>query len=194
MDYPPNIKTFVNQQRWTFAKTYAETRPHEYLVRDHVDEEPFVLLVKHIRKYGYEGTCFHKPITYFDEDGMVYWTMDTPVEETTIVNRCSKEQTYEYRLKHGTLPESKGTNAEPGRPRQRTRSPLRNPRGARQGIWRRETRTDDLEHIERPVAPSWKITNDPALQQSRHRGGKVDQPRHATNAELTDARSIAYWL
>ena len=38
---------------------------------------------------------------------MVYWTMGAAIEETTIVNRCKKEQTYEYRLKHGTLPESK---------------------------------------------------------------------------------------
>ena len=33
--------------------------------------------------------------------------MGAPVEETTIVNRCAKEQTYEYRLEHGALPKSK---------------------------------------------------------------------------------------
>ncbi len=44
-------------------------------------------------------------ITYFDEDGLVYWTMGAAIEETTIINRCSKESTYEYRLKMGTLPE-----------------------------------------------------------------------------------------
>ena len=27
-----------------------------------------------------------------------------PFEETTIINRCPKENTYEYRLKMGTLP------------------------------------------------------------------------------------------
>ncbi len=70
----------------------------------------------YIRTYGYEGRFYHKPITYFDEDGMVYWTMGEPVEETTIINRCTKEQTYEYRLEHGILPESKGSNAEPNAP------------------------------------------------------------------------------
>ena len=112
MKFPPNIKGFVNQQQWTFAKTYAQTWPHEYLVRDRVDEGLFILLVKHIRKYGYEGRLYHKTITYFDEDGMVYWTMGAPIEETTIVNRCSREQTYEYRLEHATLPEANGTNRD----------------------------------------------------------------------------------
>jgi len=31
--------------------------------------------------------------------------MGAPFEETIIINRCSKENTYEKRLKDGTLPE-----------------------------------------------------------------------------------------
>jgi len=112
--FPKDLKAFVNEQKWTFAKTYAQTWPHEYLVRERVDEELFVLLVRHIRAHGYEGRFYHKPITYFDEGGMVYWTMGASIEVTTIVNRCAKEQTYEYRLRHGNLPESKGTSAEQG--------------------------------------------------------------------------------
>lgn len=111
---PTNLKTFVTDQKWTFAKTFALTWPHEYIVRDRVDEDTFIQLARHIRTYGYEGQFYSKPITYFDEDGMVYWTMGAPIEETTIVNRCTKEQTYEYRLEHGTLPESKSTSAEQG--------------------------------------------------------------------------------
>jgi hypothetical protein len=80
------------------------TWPHEYIVRERVDAALFVGLVEHIRAHGYEGKFYTKPITYFDEDGMVYWTMGAPVEETIIVNRCTKEQTYAYRLEHGTLP------------------------------------------------------------------------------------------
>jgi len=44
---------------------------------------------------------------YFDESGLVYWTMGAPIEETIIINRCPKESTYEYRLKQGTLPGKK---------------------------------------------------------------------------------------
>lgn len=85
------------------------TWPHEYIVRGRVDENLFIQLVEHIRTFGYEGQFYRETLTYFDEDGMVYWTMGDPIGETTIVNRCRKDQTYEYRLKHGTLPEPKAT-------------------------------------------------------------------------------------
>jgi len=110
--FPPHLKAFLDQQTWTFAKTYASTWPHEYIVRDRVDERLFVQVVQHIRTYGYEGRFYQKRITYFDEDGLVYWTMGAPIDETIIINRCTKEQTYEYRLRQGTLPESKCTRAE----------------------------------------------------------------------------------
>ena len=54
---------------------------------------------------GYQGSFYQKPITYFDHDGLVYWTMGGPVEETSIINRCPKEQSYEYKRDHGLLPE-----------------------------------------------------------------------------------------
>lgn len=109
----PKLKAFIDESNWTFAKTYAQTWPHEYIVRDRVDESLFLSLVRHIREHGYEGKFYRKPITYFDEGGMVYWTMGSPIGETTIVNRCAKEQSYEYRLIHGTLPDSMG--ARPNR-------------------------------------------------------------------------------
>ena len=112
LPFPDDVRKFVESTEWTFAKTYAATWPHEYVVRDRVDDDLFLMLVRHIRSNGYEGRFFRKPITYFDEDGMVYWTMGAPIEETTIVNRCTREQSYEYRLRHGTLPES--TNADHG--------------------------------------------------------------------------------
>ncbi|MBN2366680.1 MAG: hypothetical protein JXL67_10970, partial [Calditrichaeota bacterium] len=79
--------------------------PHEYIVRERVDEKLFVKLVKHIRYRGYEGNFYKKRITYFEHDGLVYWTMGAPIDETTIINRCTKENTYEYRLINGSLPD-----------------------------------------------------------------------------------------
>jgi hypothetical protein len=110
MKFPSNLKALVTEAKWTFAKTYAGTWPHEYIVRDRIDETLFVQLVHHIRTHGCEGQFYSKSIIYFDEDGMVYWTMGAPMEQTTIVNRCKHEQSYEYRVKHGTLPESKHTD------------------------------------------------------------------------------------
>lgn len=71
-----------------------------------MDRLQFVATVTHIREHGYAGWFYKKPITYFDEDGFVYWTMGAPIGKTTIVNRCRKEDSYEHRLKVGTLPES----------------------------------------------------------------------------------------
>lgn len=64
----------------------------------------FERVVNHIRFNGYEGRFYQKKITYFDEDGLVYWTMGAPLNETTILNRCLKEVSFEYRAVHGNLP------------------------------------------------------------------------------------------
>jgi hypothetical protein len=99
------LRAFVDREPWTFAKTYAETWPHEYLVKDRVGSEPlFLELVEHIRTQGYEANFYARKIVYFDEDGLTYWTMGAPVAETTIINRCPKENTFEERRKAGTLP------------------------------------------------------------------------------------------
>lgn len=105
MTLPPDLQEFVTKEKWTFAKTYAPRWPHEYIVRDRVDEGLFVRLVEHIRANGYRGKFYRMDITYFDQDGLTYWTMGEAIEKTTVVNRCPKEETYEERLKAGTLPE-----------------------------------------------------------------------------------------
>ena len=94
---------FIASEKWTFAKTMPEW-PHEYIVKERVDEILFVELVLHMRKYGYEGRFYTKTITYFDQDGYTYWTMGAPIEETIIINRTQTENTYEQRLKARTLP------------------------------------------------------------------------------------------
>ena len=104
--FPAELLTFVNAQTWTFAKTMPEW-PHEYIVRDRVDEKLFVRLVEHIRAHGYEGRFYQRAIIYYEEAGLVYWTMGAPLDETIIINRCRKEDTYEERLRRGTLPESR---------------------------------------------------------------------------------------
>lgn len=116
MTFPPELKAFVNQQEWTFAKTYASTWPHEYIVRDRVDKDLFTRLVEHVRTFGHEESFYSKRFTYYHEAGMVYWTMGEPIEETTLINRCTEEQTYEYRLMHGMLPESRGMCAQEDAP------------------------------------------------------------------------------
>ncbi|MEI7994420.1 MAG: hypothetical protein WCH01_05905 [Methylococcaceae bacterium] len=97
------LNYFINKVNWTYAKTMPEW-PHEYIVRSKVDENLFVETIKHIREFGCQGSFYQKPITYFEEAGLVYWTMGAPINETTIINRCKKENSYEERLKNKTLP------------------------------------------------------------------------------------------
>jgi hypothetical protein len=110
---PDELQEFIGSTQWTFAKTMPEW-PHEYIVRGRVDGDLFVRLVRHIREHGYEGKFYRKNITYYDAGGMVYWTMGAPLEETVIVNRCKKEDSYQYRLLKGELPESKDAGAKLG--------------------------------------------------------------------------------
>jgi hypothetical protein len=70
-----------------------------------VDQTRFAQLVRHIRVHGYQGNFYQNIITYYDWSGWVYWTMGAPIEETIIINRCKKENTYQYRLEHGSLPD-----------------------------------------------------------------------------------------
>ena len=57
-DLSNGLKQFIAESTWIFAKTYAETWPHEYIVRDRVDEGMFVALVRHIRAHGYPGRFY----------------------------------------------------------------------------------------------------------------------------------------
>ena len=103
VSFPAHLRAFVDEATWTFAKTMPEW-PHEYIVRERVDEQLFVDLVGHIRAHGRSGRFYERVIVYYEEAGLVYWTMGAPLAETTIVNRCRTEDTYESRLAAGTLP------------------------------------------------------------------------------------------
>ena len=107
--FPSELKQFIESVEWTYAKTMPDW-PHYYIVRSQINENLFVKLVKHIRQSGYLGSFYNKTITYFDEGGFIYWTMGNPLDETTIINRTIKENSYEERLKNGTLPKEKSFN------------------------------------------------------------------------------------
>jgi hypothetical protein len=102
-EVPLALREFINSVKWTCAKTMPEW-PHEYVVRERVDQNLFEQLVHLIRTNGYEGAFYKEKFIYFETDGLLYWTMGAPVCETTIINRCSKESSYECRLRNGTLP------------------------------------------------------------------------------------------
>jgi hypothetical protein len=104
--FSPELRAFVEAEDWTFAKTMPEW-PHEYLVRDRVDETVFERLVLFIRANGSEGRFYERVLIYYEEAGLVYWTMGAPVAETIIINRCRSEDTYERRAARGELPRNR---------------------------------------------------------------------------------------
>ena len=106
MPLPDDVRNFVESAKWTFAKTYATTWPHEYIVRTPQNASMLLALARHIIQYGLDGRFYSQVRKYHHEGGKVYWSMDATPEATTLVNRCDEDQTYEARLAAGTLPES----------------------------------------------------------------------------------------
>jgi hypothetical protein len=101
---PDHIRNFVDSTAWTFARTYATTWPHEYVVRT-PDNAPMILaLARHIFEHGTDGRFYSQVRKYHHEGGKVYWSMDPTPETTTLVNRCEEAETYEARATSGTLP------------------------------------------------------------------------------------------
>lgn len=98
-EFSEELKRFVEESNWIFAKTYATTWPHEYLVEEKVDRTLFSLLADHIDHFGYESEFYDTKQTYFDYDGNTYWHMEN------IINRCPEGETYRRRKAEGRLPE-----------------------------------------------------------------------------------------
>jgi len=98
MELTKELKEFIEKQDWTFAKTYAETWPHEYIVQERVNAELYLELAYHIDNYGYENYFYQTKQIYFDYNGFAYWHMEN------IINRCLEKDTYCKREKEGRLP------------------------------------------------------------------------------------------
>ncbi len=96
--FSDNIKYFIKNTPWIFAKTYAKTWPHEYIVQEKVDNDLFLKLAHHIDTFSYEEYFYKKKMIYFDHNGYVYWHMKN------IINRCIESETYWQREKEGRLP------------------------------------------------------------------------------------------
>ncbi len=98
-DLSEQLKRFIRDSTWVFAKTYATTWPHEYIVQERVDNSLFMELAEHIDTFGYESEFYTTRQNYFDYDGDTYWHMGN------IINRCLESETYRRRKVEGRLPE-----------------------------------------------------------------------------------------
>ena len=85
---------------WTFAKTYAETAPHEYVVLGRngcpLSSEDFVRAAKVIATFG-EPAKFHSMTGLYltsPEGSTKWWTMDADLGATDLVNQASTDRVY----------------------------------------------------------------------------------------------------
>ena len=90
-----DARAYIASVRWQFAKTMPQW-PHEYTVRAWRPdlEQEFVEFVVLIRRDGVvkawppdasEPRYHH---AYLELDGWEYWTMGSPIPETTLINRA----------------------------------------------------------------------------------------------------------
>ena len=86
------IDTFVAERRWQFAKTYADTAPHEYTIRDwkpeKASQDHFDRFIQLIRQHGVTEKFWGKPNAYLYIGDWKYWTMGAPINETVVINRA----------------------------------------------------------------------------------------------------------
>jgi len=86
--FPDDVRQFVESANWTFAKTYAATWPHEYVVRTRENVDLVLALARHIFEHGVKERFYSKVFKYHHEGGKVYWSMDPTPEATDLINRC----------------------------------------------------------------------------------------------------------
>ena len=91
--FAADLRGFVESTPWRFAKTYAATWPHEYVVRTPENAPMILALAHHIFEHGVDGRFYSQIRKYHHENGKV-----------CLVNRCDEAQTYDARLaKDATL-------------------------------------------------------------------------------------------
>lgn len=76
---------------WIWARTYAESAPHWYVVLDRtpgLERDDFVRAARVIRAFGQPDTFWSRTYVYLTDEktGMKWWTMDDPVETTGLIN------------------------------------------------------------------------------------------------------------
>lgn len=71
-----NVENIIEKNKWIFAKTYANTHPHQYIVKSRCSGEgDFDCLCEYIKKYGHFEYFFKKRGTYCSIGEFTYWNM-----------------------------------------------------------------------------------------------------------------------
>lgn len=90
---------YATAREWTFAKTYAQTAPHHYVVEgrtEGVAHEDMVRAARVIHTFGSPGKYYSLTKIYLvSPDGRFrWWTEDNHFTDTALVNRATTEVFY----------------------------------------------------------------------------------------------------
>lgn len=90
---------FATSREWTFAKTYAATAPHDYIVQDRspgVSHDDVVRAAHVIHTFGVPGKYYGLTKIYLTSpDGRLrWWTEDADLNKTTLVNQAGTDRHY----------------------------------------------------------------------------------------------------
>jgi len=87
------------QQEWIWAKTYADTAPHSYIVEGRtpsLDHDDYVRAGRVIHTFGRPAKFYGMTSIYLTSpDGRLkWWTMDADVRDTGLINQATTERLY----------------------------------------------------------------------------------------------------
>jgi hypothetical protein len=92
------VESFLDNQNWIFAKSYANTFPHSYLNKNMCsDQSKFVEVIKLIRANGKTKSFYSKQYIYLEIGNFEYWDMGRPDIATIILNRAEVDDNAGYR-------------------------------------------------------------------------------------------------
>lgn len=88
------LHEYIISVRWQTAKDGS----HQYTMVDWAPklEKKFRALVAKIYEKGYKQSFYGTDYTYLDFNGFTYWSMNYPVEITTLVNRKETVEEPDY--------------------------------------------------------------------------------------------------
>lgn len=98
---------FAATHEWTFARTYAETAPHDYIVAGRTPEmtlDDAVRAARVIHTFGSPGKYYSQTKIYLVSlDGRYrWWTEDRHFTDATLVNRATTDRLYGIQNAHST--------------------------------------------------------------------------------------------
>jgi len=102
------FSALVAERNWTFAKTYADTWPHDYVVcGKSISPTDFAEVLALLEQLGSFEEFYSSSTRYLRLGGLLYWVTaegDPHEDPTAVLNRTFEELSYRDRRSSGTLP------------------------------------------------------------------------------------------